>query len=74
VRNVQNNFLVHTDGVPGRIVLPHPDQDAKWLPKADIELFDGLDAHNRGVIRQWLNGVGAGQRPSSAASAASRRR
>lgn len=54
VENVQINFLVRPLGTPDRIRLPKADQAAAWLPRGEIDQFDGLDQHNLDVLGQWL--------------------
>lgn len=53
--NVQFNYLVRPLGGRPEIKLPKEDQEAAWLSRDEIDHFDGLDAYNRDVIRQWLN-------------------
>jgi len=74
--NVQSNFLVHRIGALREISLPKKDQAAAWLSRDEIDDFPGLDAHNRGVIDQWLRRAGFDQPEpvSSAVIASSRRR
>jgi 8-oxo-dGTP diphosphatase len=52
--NIQSNFLVHPLGTKREIRLSKEDQAATWLSRHEINDFDGLDAHNREVIEQWL--------------------